>query len=132
MPNAVVKTDTEHFDLKTLPEAYVELRRMSFGEKNKQMSLIGSQMEMKSDQKTREVAAIMNFASEKSTAWQFANLIVDHNLEDADGRKLNFSNQHDLDRLDPRVGEEIAVLIDGMNNFSEADLGNSQNGSTPQ
>jgi hypothetical protein len=47
--------------------------------------------------------------------------VVDHNLEDADGRKLDFRNLADFDNLDPRIGEEIGKLLDELNNFEDED-----------
>ena len=60
----------------------------------------------------------------KATLFDFTHCIVDHNLEDENGNKLNLHNSADIDRLDPRVGEEIEQVLDKMNNFEEEDEGN--------
>jgi hypothetical protein len=128
MPRATVKTETEHHDLKSCEDGFVDLRRMSFGEKNKRTEMIGNQLEMRNDH--GEARGMMEFATQKAVEWEFANLIIDHNLEDEDGRKLDFKNRADIQKLDPIIGEEIGLLIDGMNNVDVKSLGNSSNGSS--
>jgi hypothetical protein len=55
---------------------------------------------------------IMNEVSRK---YDFANCIMDHNLEDEQGNKLDFSNSLVLDILDPRIAAEIEDEIDKLN-----------------
>jgi hypothetical protein len=67
----------------------------------------------------------------KVTEWEYAHLILEHNLEDKDGRPLNFKNSRDVHLIDGRIGEEISSHISELNNFEEdaedpeTDLGNS-------
>lgn len=125
MPNAVVNVeDTERFELKTLPEGFVVLRRLTYGQKLKRRAMTGS-MTMRSERGKRDFEAEMQLINEAASQFDFANCVVDHNLEDQDGRKLNLGSKQDLQKLDPRVGDEIETLMDKMNNFeSEAEEGN--------
>lgn len=134
MPKAVVTVgaETQRFELKSLPEGWVELKRLTFGQFLYRRSL-SSNLKLSGDRKS-DIAGIMELANKKVTTYEFQHCIVDHNLEDEDGRKSNFRNESDVDRLDPRVGEEINLHIDGMNQFNadeDGDLGNSGNGSGP-
>lgn len=133
MAKATVLKTTDRFDLKSIPPkdgeegGWVELRRMSFGEKQEKdaeamkmrlnMSGTGRQM----TDMNAEVAMINLHA----TALEFSRCIVDHNLEDSDtGIKLDFRKAADVRRLDPRVGQEISDLIGDMNDF-ESDAARS-------
>lgn len=125
MPVATVRTDEfEKYNLKTVEGGWVDLRRLTYGEKLKRRSMTGS-MTMRSERGKRDFEAEMQLINEAASAFDFAHCVVDHNLEDETGRKLNFASRQDLQRLDPRVGDEIETLMDGLNNFeSEAEEGN--------
>lgn len=125
MPKAVVDTTkTEKFELKTLPASeteeagFVVLRRMSYGEFLKRRDMI-SKMSMRGQGKDTE--AIMEMANEVVTRYEFLTCIVDHNLEDANGKQLDFRSPKTFTQLDPTIGEEIAELIDEYNGFNKAD-----------
>jgi hypothetical protein len=67
-----------------------------------------------------------------ATIIDFQTCVVSHNLEDETGRLLDFNQVAAIEALDPRIGEEIASLIDEMNNFEapttenpEGEVGNS-------
>jgi hypothetical protein len=62
---------------------------------------------------------IMKLMHRQVQAFDFKHCIVDHNLEDEKGNKLNFQDPNTMDKLDPKVGDEIAQLIDDLNNFEE-------------
>lgn len=127
MPRATVNiSETEKFDLKTCPEGFVTLRKLSFGEvlKRRQMATEIS-IEGRNRQNTKTTVDML---TEAVAAFDFKNCIVDHNLEDENGTKLDFRSTFALQQLDPRIGEEINAFIDGMNNFDpdeEGDSGNS-------
>jgi hypothetical protein len=53
--------------------------------------------------------------------WEFANLILDHNLTDAQDRKLNFKDPNDVKSIRGQVGDEIQLYINEMNSFEEAE-----------
>jgi hypothetical protein len=119
MPRAVIDfNDTTKFPLKSLEGAFVELRRMSYGHKLQRQQL-AMQMSVKGNGKNAE----MDLKNEtvKVAVFELNACVVDHNLEDEKGTKLNLGKMEDVVRLDPRVGEEIDKYISDMNNFEETD-----------
>lgn len=126
MPIASVSDVPERFELKTLPEAYVTIRRMSYAEKLKRIDE-ATQQEMTGQQGKRDsVKVLVQTLNLKITKMDFANCIVSHNLEwaDKDGHIHLFDFKNDpscLDRLDPRIAEEINKYIDEVNSFNEDD-----------
>lgn len=121
MPRATVASKTEKFELKSLPEAYIVVRRMTYGEK---LNRTDSMMNMKTTGEDREMHIQM--MSKRIAFQDFANLIIEHNLTDENDQPLNFKNAADVERLDPRIGDEIGQLIDGINSFEDSqDVKNS-------
>jgi hypothetical protein len=128
MPKAVVSQLTERFELDTLPPGedgteggWVELRRLSYGEKMRKDSE-AMKMRFGMDVKTKDMDAEISIVNELVTLLEFAKCIVSHNLTKADGETLlDFKKEADVRSLDPQVGEEISNLIGRMNDFeSEA------------
>lgn len=118
MPRATVSLDPEDkIELKTCPGAYVVLRRMTYGQKL-QRSQQAAKMGM--DLKSKASAHVsMDMLNRQSAYFDFRLCIAEHNLEDENSALLDFANPKDVDRLDPRVGEEISAAIDALNNFEE-------------
>jgi hypothetical protein len=126
MPKATASvSSTEHHELKTLPEGWVELRRLSYGQKLERRAMT-SVASAESSGRGKSVRMQMQMINEKATVFDFTHCIVDHNLEDDDGNKLDLSQPYHIKRLDPRVGDEIEALLDKLNNYEEDDeeLGN--------
>jgi len=113
MPIATVTKNTERLDLTTLPEGYVVIRRMSFGEK------LARQDEMLHMKTGLDNQLEMSVSNKTTTLGDYANLIIDHNLTDENERKLNFKNPTDVMNLDPRIGDEIGAFIDKINSFED-------------
>jgi hypothetical protein len=132
-------TETVRKDLKTCPpDGYVVIRRQTYGEKlnNSESTMKLTAGAKKSSGLEGEVALV----NKAVTIWQFANLIVDHNLEhqapNGDLRLLNFKQISDIQLLRGDIGEEIATYIDELNNFEATDeegdaQGNSSGASAP-
>lgn len=118
MPKAIVNfNETHRFELKSLPEGFVVLRRLSYGQKLQRTQMA---MEMQMKQQGKEAEGSFSIATTKVAQFDFKNCIVEHNLEaDDEGTLLDFKNPVDIDRLHPAVGEEIADLIDNLNTFAE-------------
>lgn len=118
MPSAVTSpNDVERYELKTCEGAFVELRRMTYGEfLHRQELAMGMSMSGKSKD---DLQMAMNIASRKTTEYEFAHCIVEHNLEDENGTPLDFQKGATLDRLNPRIGNEINLYIDQMNQYDE-------------
>jgi hypothetical protein len=117
MPVATRSQETVRKDLKTLEGAFVELRQLSFDEmlerRDKAMRM---SMEQRPGKKKDDTAKIdFESAMQWTRFFEFSRCIVDHNLEDEQGKKLNFENRMTLKILDPKVGVEIEKYIEDMN-----------------
>lgn len=131
MPRATANLEPEDkVELKTCPGGWVVLRRMSYGHKLDRMKHVGK-LSVEMGGRGRSTRGEMEMLQKASTLYDFKSCIVDHNLEDENGTKLNLGAEHDINRLDPRIGEEISALIDALNNFEneETELGNSETAS---
>jgi hypothetical protein len=119
----IVSEETFTRPLKTAPpDGYVVIRRMNHGEK-----LLRSEFATKmtyrvagNGRNKRDMEGTIELMQRASTLWDFKHLIVDHNLQDVDGRELNFKNEADINKIPGIVGEEISSHLDELNNF-EAD-----------
>jgi hypothetical protein len=65
----------------------------------------------------------------KTSAIEFRECILEHNLTDENDQPLDLSNPGVLDRLDGRIGQEIEDKLREMNVF-EVELGKSGTTST--
>lgn len=118
MPRATVNLETtERHDLKTLPEGWVELRRLTYGQMVQRRAMM--KLSVEAGGKNKDFKGELAMASEEITRFEFAHAIIDHNLEDETGRKLNLGSPVDFAALDPRVGTEIETLVTEMNNFDD-------------
>src|SRR5882757_2708260 len=109
MPRATVNTeDTDRFELKTLPKqgeeeaGFVVLKRMSFGQLVARRAMMKMSVDM-GNKKNKDIKGELAMASREVTQFEFRQCIVDHNLEDPEGRTLNFTNLMDFESLDPKV-----------------------------
>lgn len=116
----------ERFELRTAPAAdendeagWVELRALPYGMKlTRRDKATKMMMQTQSTQsKKSEVKSEIELLSQTEWAVQFdfANCIIDHNLTDSGGRKLDFSRPMDLKLLNPKVGSEIEKHINSLN-----------------
>lgn len=134
---AIDNNDGEKFELKTVKDGFVVLRRLSYGQKMSRQGLLSKAKMMTGsgggNRAERRAKANQGFMAELElmnadvTLFEFANCIVDHNLEyltDPEDRssiaRLDFTNPAHVKMLDGRVGEEINDLINEINSF-EAD-----------
>lgn len=117
VPVAVAVDELHREELKSLEGAYVVIREMTYGERLSRSGLMGA-MKVLKDNKS-DYAGELSMQTEKMTLWDFGHLIVEHNLEDADGRTLNFKNEADIKKLGARVGDEVGTLIDKWNSFED-------------
>jgi len=120
MPKAYTTKDTVREELKSCPEGFVVLKRMTYGDKLERQELVKMAISLSAG---KDAMGEMAMANKKATYLEFAGCIVEHNLEKDDaGTPFNFKNSADVDALDPRVGEEINTLISEMNNFDSDDV----------
>ena len=131
MPKAVITEEQrkgERFPLETAPpDGYVVIRKMTFSEDLKVRGM-SMRMHMQQEELRRarkeakergldetEIEIEMSIDVDAVLAFQFRNMILDHNLEDENGRKLNFANRADFAKLDTEVGAEIEKIINNLN-----------------
>lgn len=120
MPVATVSTDqVDRKDLKSLEGGYVILRRMTYGQTLERRALMKLSIHTRKGQK--DITGELAMANARIQQFEFRHCIVEHNLTDENERLLNLTDPVVLQRLDPRVGQEIESLISDMNNFEEDD-----------
>ena len=117
MPKATVSNETVRKELQTCPGGWVELRQLPFGQmlvrRDKASRMI---QEVRPNAKKTDVQHVeFDILHEWANRYDFKHCIVDHNLEDEDGNKLDFSNGMTLQVLDPKIGAEIEKYIDELN-----------------
>jgi len=125
MPRATVNiNDTRRFELESLPEGFVVLKKMSYGQilQRQEMAMKAT---MSAQQGQTSAKMEMESAHQAVAIFEMMNCIVDHNLEDENGTKLDFRIGATTTLLDPLVGQEIGQHIDEMNQLRQGQLGNS-------
>lgn len=128
MPKATANINqTQRFDLKSCPEGYVVIRRLSYGKKLERQE-ITMQMRMYQEEARTKGKSSMDISmmARKVAEFDFKNCVAEHNLEDDNGVMLNFQQAHYVHMLDGNIGDEIGELINQVNTFDE---GNSSSGS---
>ena len=118
MPSAVRSAATDRKELKSLPDGFVVLQRMTYGQVVERRALMKLSLQM-SGKANKDFKGEMAMASVEIQRYEFQHCIVDHNLEDDTGRKLNLNSANDFGILDPKVGQEIEKYIGDMNNFDD-------------
>jgi hypothetical protein len=118
MPRATISTEATRYDLKSLPGGWVDLRRMSYGERLHRQD-IAMTMQLQGDDRRRQQGARMEIKQAQTAvaSFELSTCIVAHNLERADGTPMNFKSPMDIDQLDGMIGEEIGALIEEMHNW---------------
>jgi hypothetical protein len=125
MPRATVSTDTVRKELRSAPpDGYVVLRQLSYAEMMQRRDMIARvYSDLPTDQrravKQETVRQYMELVNRAASEWEFARCIVDHNLEDDQGNKLDFTNPMALDVLNPKIGAEIDRYIEELNQEDE-------------
>ncbi|SRR6266576_1556773 len=118
MPRATVSTEAIRYDLRSLPGGFVSLKQLSFGEmlQRRDRALRYTQEMTQGNGNIGKMQ--IDILNEFSRQHDFPRCIVDHNLEDDQGNKLDFGERMikmTLAVLDPRIGSEIESLIDKLN-----------------
>lgn len=130
MPRAVIDDTPERKELRSCPGGWVDLKRMPYGDWLHRTD-ISMQMQIAMEEKKLRnnsgggASGTIAMQNAAVTTYEFSRCIVDHNLEDAAGNKLNFKNQATLQILAPRIGQEISDLINEMHvGLTEIEEGN--------
>jgi hypothetical protein len=118
MPRATVSMEPKEFPLVTCEGGFVKLRRMSYGE------LLASndmafQVSVESKEGSNDPQMGASMSSSRIAEFRFKCCIVEHNLENEAGTKLQFSNAQTVHLLDPNIGQEIDNLISQMHNWEK-------------
>lgn len=124
MPVAVVIDNiSDKIPLKTLPpDGYVIVRRMTYGESLARSGKATKLLVGAGDSKNKEdFKGEIDVQTEALALWDFANLVVEHNCQDVDGRTLNFKNVLDVKKLSSAVGAEIGEAIDKFNDVGDSE-----------
>lgn len=111
MPKATASREAKRYDLKSLPEGYVMLRKLSYGELLKSRAIAQS-MEMSDENGHAKGRMVINL--DGVAIYDFAHSITEHNLE-GDNGPLNFLNAKDVLELDPGIAQEIEGYIGELN-----------------
>jgi hypothetical protein len=122
MPKATVSQTPTRFDLKMCPGGFVMLKTLPYGQTlERRDNAMRMSMEQSPGRKRDETQRLdLEMMQAVTRQYEFANCIVDHNLEDENGTKLDFSTPFGLKMLDPKIGEEIERYIDELH--SDEDL----------
>lgn len=116
MPIAVINTEETHRkELKSLPEAFVVLRRLSYGDWLTRQSL-AMNMTLEQDA-AKDTKAAISMSQRAVAEWEFQECIVEHNLMSAPDVLLDFRSKSALKMLDPKVGTEVAAYISELHDF---------------
>lgn len=127
MPKATVSQEPVRKELKTCPpDGFVLLRPLPYGQMlERRDNALKMSMEQHPNARPDDVRKVnLDMMQSITRAYEFKNCIVDHNLEDDKGVKLDFNNPMAFTFLDPKIGGEIEKLIDDMNQeeFDEEDF----------
>lgn len=129
MPRATVDiNDTERIHLKTVPEGYVVLRRMSYGQfLQRQEMAMRIQMQSAGRRSSEGPQMEVKNAHQAVAAFEMQVCVVEHNLTDHNDMPLDFNQSFTITLLDPRVGQEIGDHINRMNLLDDEEgvVGNS-------
>jgi hypothetical protein len=137
MPIATeIESTGEHFDLKTLPGGFVELRRMTHGEKMYRKSLMsnakiatastGNRAARRAGQRApqQDTNIELELSNTRVTLYEFSVSIVNHNLtylkvkdDPTSETLLDFKIREHVEMLAGRVGDEIDELITEINSI---------------
>ncbi len=119
MPKATASKEGKKFELKSCPGGFVNLRRFNYGEVLHRRE-IGGEMsgtpgkDEKGANKGLEKFDLKVHHVEIQT-YEFSRAIVDHNLEDDTGKKLNLGTVEGIAQLDSTIAQEIEELINALN-----------------
>ena len=125
---ATFRPRVQRYDLKSVKSGWVELQRLAYGARLQRLQLASTlKTSIKPGGRTEEedIPAEIASALVATTRLDFAYCVVDSNLGNQVGRKLDFHDPKDVEALDPAVGEEISELIDKHNGpLTEEEQGN--------
>lgn len=117
---AIASKKTTRFDLESLPGGWVELREFNYGEAlfrreiGINMSVEGGSRKSNEPTKT-DIQTMQRLVTE----YEFSVCIVDHNLENELGSKMDLGDPNYIRALPVAVGDEISDLIADLNDITD-------------
>lgn len=120
MPDATISHEVVRYELKSLPEGWVELKQLPYydmlhrRDKGSQASM-EQQVEGRKRGQPQTAKMVIDTLQTWERDYMFKSCIVNHNLTDKSGKDLDFNNPMALHSLRPEVGLEIEQLIDELN-----------------
>jgi hypothetical protein len=131
VPNATIDpSDTVRRELKTAPpDGFVVLRPLSYGQiLERQDKTLRMRMQARRPQDRKRKGNESDLPevdlltlTEVGQIHDFSNCIVEHNLTDANGSLLDFSNALTFKVLNPKIAQEIEGYIDELNNPEDSE-----------
>src|SRR5687768_14839390 len=120
MPRGTVSSEAVRVELKSLPGGFVMLKQLPFGQMLTRRDKAARYLqEVTPGLDGKDISRIqIDVLNEASRLYDFSHCIADHNIEDEDGNKLDFSDKMvamTLQVLDPKIGAEIEREIDKLN-----------------
>lgn len=132
MPVIEFNTSGETFQLKSAPpDGFIKARPLSYDEMLTRRDIAAKMIYRQRDTASKspngigakksaptteeQVEMMMESANRATQTFQFANQILDHNLEFPGGVRINFANEAHLKKLPPKIGTEIETLLDSLN-----------------
>lgn len=110
MPKATVSQETVKKELKSCEGGFVTLKKLPFGLLLERRDN-ASKLSMHGGDDKVDIALMQRW----SRQFEFGHCIIDHNLEDDNGAKLDFNNEMSIYALDPKIGQEIERYLDELN-----------------
>jgi hypothetical protein len=96
------------------------LRRMSYGELLTSQALAYN-IQVKAGSSSTDPDVGFQMSQAAVMEYQFKTCVMEHNLEDESGRALDFGKiPRDVHVLDPRIGGEIASIIERMHQWQQS------------
>jgi len=138
-PVATVTTEPQRFDLKSLPAkdgeegGFIVARPLPYGmvlERRDRGTEMGMELEVQRGRRKKrsihqDEPETQKIELKTLSGWManhdFAYCIVDHNLTDKNGAKLDFTNALAVKMLDPKVGIEIDRILTELNEPEETE-----------
>lgn len=124
MPKAVVDDEFTRYELKSLPEGFIELRPMEYGdvlERNGMMLKMSSKMDQGNRKQRRSGQSgfgdniDFTLGNREVTLFEYQKCVGDHNLDDKYGNKLDLKTPQGISALHPKIGAEIGELLEEIN-----------------
>jgi hypothetical protein len=121
MPRATVDLTPKREELKSAPpDGYIMVVPLPYGKiLERRDNATKMSMEQQADQNAGPSKIDIGMLQRQTRMYEFEHCITDHNLEDHLSRKLDLKNPRDFDLLDPKIGQEIEVVLDKLNQIEE-------------